>query len=56
VEAGQFTVPSYILLSLPPGNGGTGFQNYIPSSLSASGLDIALAIGDITFSATSAYK
>ncbi|MBI1787473.1 MAG: hypothetical protein HYR60_07975 [Acidobacteria bacterium] len=33
VEAGQFTVPSYILLGLPAGNGGTLLQNNIYSSL-----------------------
>jgi uncharacterized protein (TIGR03437 family) len=56
VEAGQFTVPSYILSSLPPGSGGTNVQNYITSSLSATGLDIAMAIADITFSAAATYK
>jgi uncharacterized protein (TIGR03437 family) len=56
VEDGQFTVPSYILLSLPPGNGGTEVQNYITSSLSATGLDMAMAIADITFSEASVYK
>jgi hypothetical protein len=54
-EARQFTVPSYILLGLPAGNGGTQVQNYISAPLAASGLDISMAIADITFSVTSTY-
>jgi len=56
VDAGQFTVPSYILLALPPGNGGTSLQNFFYSSLPATGLDIGLAAGGTSFSVASAYK
>ena len=56
VDAGQFTVPSYILSALPAGSGGTLLQNEVPSTLTASGLDIATAGGDITSSIASTYK
>ncbi len=55
-DAGKFTVPSHILSALPVGSGGTGIQNQVQSPLSASGLDIAIAIGDISFSVPSAFK
>ena len=55
VEAQQFTVPAYILLALPVGNGGTQVQNYVTAPLVATGLDIAMAIADITFSVPSSY-
>jgi len=56
VDAGHFTVPSYILSALPVGSGGTAVQNDIYSSLSATGLDIGQAIGTVSFSVASAYK
>jgi len=56
VDAGQFTVPSYILSALPTGSGGTGLQNDVYSSLAATGLDIGLALGDISYSVASSYK
>jgi uncharacterized protein (TIGR03437 family) len=56
VDDGQFTVPSYILSALPAGNGGTLLQNNVYSALSATGLDIAVALGNVSFSAASAYK
>ena len=55
-EAGQFTVPSYILSALPAGKGGTDVINIINSPLTASGLDIGLAGGEITFSVASTYN
>ncbi len=55
-DAGQFTVPSYILSALPAGKGGVGVQNDVYSSLSAGGLDIGLALGDISYSASGTYK
>ena len=55
VEAGQFTVPAYILLELPVGSGGTQVQNYVTAPLVASGLDIAMAIADVTYSVPSSY-
>jgi uncharacterized protein (TIGR03437 family) len=56
VDAGQFTVPSYILSALPAGSGGTALQNDIYSSLSATGIDIGQALGTVSFSVASAYK
>lgn len=46
VSAGQFTIPAYVLLNLPPTGssivpGGLGVQNRIVSTFTASGLDIA---------------
>jgi uncharacterized protein (TIGR03437 family) len=55
VDAGEFTVPSYILSALPDGNGGTQLQNDVYSSLSADGLDIGLAVGDVYVSTPSTY-
>ncbi|MCU1339212.1 MAG: hypothetical protein JWO19_4793 [Bryobacterales bacterium] len=55
-EAGQFTVPSYILLGLPTGNGGAAVQNDIFSTFSATGLDAATAGGAISHNVTSAYR
>jgi len=48
VAAGRFTVPSYILLALPSGPGAVILQNYVYSTLSADGLDVGLALGDIS--------
>lgn len=56
VDAGRFTVPSYILLGLPAGNGSTGIQNDIYSTLPATGLDISLALAGVSFTLPSAYR
>ena len=56
VDAGRFTVPSYILLGLPPGSGGSGVQNNITGPLPASGLDVSLALAGVYFSITSTYR
>jgi uncharacterized protein (TIGR03437 family) len=56
VDAGQFTVPSYILSALPAGKGGTALQNSFDSPLVATGLDIALAAAAVSFSVASTYK
>jgi hypothetical protein len=56
VGDGQFTVPSYILLSLPAGKGGTLMQNNVQSSLTPSGIDIGLALGNVGISVASVYK
>lgn len=56
VDDGQFTVPSYILSGLPAGKGGTMIQNAIFEPLSASGLDIGLADGTVSFSVASTYQ
>ena len=56
VEAGQFTVPSYILLSLPAGNGSLGVQNIVFAPLAAAGLDIGTAEADIEYSAPAPFR
>ena len=53
---GQLDVPSYILSALPPGAGGVLVQNDIYPTLSASGLDIGVAVGEIGISAGATYK
>ncbi|HEV8040646.1 MAG TPA: hypothetical protein VGP62_17375 [Bryobacteraceae bacterium] len=53
IEDGQFTVPSYILSGLLPGKGGAALQNYVYGSLSASGIDIGVALADISYSIAS---
>lgn len=55
VEARQFSVPSYILLGLPNGSGGTEVQNYIPAPLTASGLDVATGVGVVAYTVPSTY-
>jgi hypothetical protein len=49
-------VPSYILSALPPGSGGVLVQNDIYLPLTASGLDIGIAVGEIAISATATYR
>jgi hypothetical protein len=56
VEAGQFTVPPYILLGIPSGSGGVNLQNAISAPFSASGLDQALADGTISYNVPSTYQ
>ncbi|MBI2684692.1 MAG: hypothetical protein HYX27_00135 [Acidobacteria bacterium] len=56
VEARQFRVPSYILLGLPNGGGGTAVQNNVYSSLSATGIDTGVALADVSFSVASTYS
>jgi hypothetical protein len=55
VGDGQFTVPSYILLSLPAGIGSTLMQDIVYSSLTPSGIDIGTAIADVGFTVASTY-
>lgn len=55
-EAGQFTVPSYILLGLPAGSGGVTVQNDLSMPFSASGLDQAQADGTISYNVPSTYQ
>jgi hypothetical protein len=52
VEAGQFTVPSYILQALPVGPGSTTVSNIIYFPLSASGLDFASGLATIQYTMT----
>jgi uncharacterized protein (TIGR03437 family) len=57
VEAGQFTVPSHILLGLPPGSGGVSIQQHdTDSSFSATGLDLGGVTAVIEFSVPATIK
>jgi len=56
VEAGQFTVPSYILLGLPAGTGGTLLQNDVISTFSATGLDSTFAGATISSNVASTFR
>jgi uncharacterized protein (TIGR03437 family) len=53
IDAGEFTVPSYILSGLPAGTGGAALQNYVHSTLSAGGIDIGVSLADISYSVRS---
>jgi uncharacterized protein (TIGR03437 family) len=55
-DAGQFTVPSSILLALPDGNGSTLVQNQTMVPFSADGLDIAVADATASYSVNSTYS
>ena len=57
VEAGQFTVPPYILLGLPAGSGGASIQQHdTDSSFSATGLDIGGVSAVIEYSVAGTIK
>lgn len=57
VAPGSFTVPSYVLLTLPNGSGTLGVGNEtIPTSFTATGLDYAAAIGYVSYSVNSTYQ
>jgi uncharacterized protein (TIGR03437 family) len=57
VEAGQFTVPSYILLGMPAGTGGVSIQQHdTDASFSATGLDDGGISAVIEFSVASTIK
>jgi hypothetical protein len=58
VEAGQFTVPSYILLGFPAGSGAMTVNHQVALTFSATGLSIGAAAltGEIEFSVTTTYK
>jgi hypothetical protein len=56
VEAGTFTVPPYILLDMPAGNGGVNVQSSIAGTLTATGLDQGVAGGVIAFNVPATYK
>jgi uncharacterized protein (TIGR03437 family) len=56
-SAGQFTVPSYILLGLPAGNGTTSVgndSNY--STFSATGINSGLGFGAVSFQVNTVYQ
>jgi uncharacterized protein (TIGR03437 family) len=55
--AGTFTVPSYILQSLPAGTGTTTVQNSTNfSTFSATGLDFGGSLGSVSFTVNSTYN
>lgn len=57
VEAGQFTVPSYILLGMPAGSGGTSIQQHdTDASFTATGLDMGGLTAVIEFSVPTTFK
>jgi uncharacterized protein (TIGR03437 family) len=57
-SAGQLTVPNYVLLALPAGNGTLGVANSAtPASFTASGLSApGVAIGSVSYSLTPTYN
>jgi hypothetical protein len=57
VEAGQFTVPSSVLLALPAGTGSMTLRNTtLPVPFAASGIDIAYALGSVNLSVTPSFQ
>lgn len=60
VGAQSFTVPSYVLETLPATSGGAGSvavgNETIPSSFSATGLNTGIALGFVDFSVKSTYQ
>ncbi|MGD1091097.1 MAG: hypothetical protein ABSB35_03785 [Bryobacteraceae bacterium] len=57
VAAGQFTVPSYILLAMPAGSGTTMVQNSTSiGSFSVKGIEAGTSFGSVSFSANSTYQ
>ncbi len=56
-SAGQFTVPSYVLLAMPAGPGSLSLENIgSPVSFNASGLDQGIAIAGVQFSTSPSYN
>ena len=56
-SAGTFTVPSYVLLALPPGTGTTTVQNSTNfTPFAASGLDIGNAVGQVSITVNSNFN
>jgi len=56
-SAGTFTVPSYILASLPAGSGTTTVQNSTNlGAFSASGLDFGATLGNVAFTVNSTFN
>jgi len=56
VEAGTFTVPPYILLGMPAGNGGVNLQNDTYGTLTATGLDNGGNQATISFSVPASFQ
>jgi uncharacterized protein (TIGR03437 family) len=55
-SAGKFTVPAYILAAVPAGPGGAQIQNSIQLPMSAPGIDIGTALGQVSISVVGTYK
>jgi hypothetical protein len=56
-SAGKLTIPSSILLAMPPGGGSLEVANYTaPQTVSASGLDVGLAVGSVIFKLSSNFE
>lgn len=56
-SAGQLTIPSATLLALPPGGGKLIVMNATPpQTLSATGVDLGLATGVLSFEMTTTFK
>jgi uncharacterized protein (TIGR03437 family) len=56
-SAGQFTIPSYVLLALPAGNSGSLLvENVVTSTFTASGLTSGAVIAGVSFSISPAYN
>ncbi len=56
-SAGQLTVPPSILLAMPPGGGSLVVSNTTaPKTVSASGVDVGLAVGSVMFRLDSNFK
>jgi hypothetical protein len=57
IAAGQFTVPSYILLALPAGSGTLGIENSTtPQSFTASGLDSGVIFAGVSYGIKPTYN
>jgi uncharacterized protein (TIGR03437 family) len=57
VTAGQFTVPSYILSALPAGSGSVTVSNETNyTTFNATGIDLGISIGFVSFQANSTYN
>lgn len=57
ISAGQFTVPSYVLLGLPAGNGTTTVQNSTNvGTFSAAGLDFGGTLGSVSFTVNTNHQ
>jgi hypothetical protein len=56
-SAGQLTIPSSILLAMPPGGGSLDVTNTTaPQAVSASGIDVGLAVGFVVFKLNATFK
>jgi hypothetical protein len=56
-SAGQFTIPATTLLALPPGGGKLIILNATaPQTVSATGLDLGLATGVVSFNVPTTFK